>query len=197
MTGRPLPRVLLAVLGCSAPVALALLVTYPPMREPEPDWPEPWPEVGVRTTAAVPDGSGDEVAIGQDGALVSRSTRAGQVRWTAALGGGSWLSTAGLYVLPDGGLVAYRFCAAADSGVDVVRFDPTTGSQVWGAHVAGRRVAHSEYGQQVEVVADGGRLRVSVWGSGTFAGRGKVVEDLAADDGRSVHRQQWGPRLED
>jgi hypothetical protein len=89
----------------------------------------------------------------------------------------------GTLILPDGGLLEFRYCATADSGVDLRRLDHQDGNVLWEQAVAPLGVGHSEYQHEVFVWIEGTTLKVVSRGYG-----GTFVERLDLDSGKSLAR---------
>jgi hypothetical protein len=85
--------------------------------------------------------------------------------------------------LPDGGLLEFRYCTIADSGVHLRRYDRQGGCVLWERECARLGVLHSEYEHQVVIQIEGQTAKVTSRGSsGTF------VERLDLASGRSLAR---------
>lgn len=126
-------------------------------------------------------------AVGKDLlALTSRDvvrlSERGEVRWSAPLRHG-FAPAGGFVDLPGGDVVAFLYCAIADSGVEIVRLDPASGAKVWAATCESLRVTHSGYNHVAEVGLTGRELQVTSGGSG-----GTFIEVLDADTGRQLKR---------
>jgi outer membrane protein assembly factor BamB len=93
----------------------------------------------------------------------------GKARWAAPFEQHQWIAGGGLVELKGGDLLAFRYGCIRDSGVDLLRLNPTTGKAVWRAWCAGLGVGHSEYSHHATVAVEGETLRVTSRGSdGTF-----------------------------
>jgi outer membrane protein assembly factor BamB len=116
---------------------------------------------------------------------VVRLADAGGVKWSVPFRHREWIAGGGFVPLPDGGVVAFLYGRINDSGVQLLRFDPDNGRQLWKTYCDRVGVAHSEYYHRAIVKSVGDHLRVTSRGSyGTF------VEVLNWRDGRSVGRDQ-------
>lgn len=115
---------------------------------------------------------------------VCRLSVTGKIEWTVPFPRYEWLARGEFVPLPGGGMVAFVNCAISDSGVQVLRFDPVRGGQVWTASCRGLGVEHSGYNHTAHAERGGSFLRVTSRGSsGTFE------ECLELATGRSVARE--------
>ena len=114
---------------------------------------------------------------------VVRVTEKGQISWSIPFGHHQWIAGGDLLDLPDGDVIANRFGRISDSGVSLIRFDPSTGKEKWKNHCRALGVFHSEYGHNAIVAIEADRVRVTSEGSyGTF------VEILDLKTGRQLER---------
>jgi outer membrane protein assembly factor BamB len=95
------------------------------------------------------------------------------------------MADGGLLELADGDLLAFLYGGIWDSGVQVFRFEPGTGRQVWRAYCQSLGVSHSAYSHRATVVVEGERVKVTSRGSG-----GTFVELLELATGQQVGRTQ-------
>jgi outer membrane protein assembly factor BamB len=110
-----------------------------------------------------------------------------KVAWTVLFEYHQWIAGGGLADVPGGDVIAYRFGYIRDSGVDLIRFDPSTGKEKWKIHCQGLRVRHSEYYHTADVAIEGQKVRVTSNGSyGTF------IEILELKTGRQLERTSKG-----
>lgn len=106
-------------------------------------------------------------------------------RWAVRFQGPAWIAGGELRVLPGGDLLASLYGRIADTGVQVVRLNPTTGKQVWQVHCPGLGVTHSKYRHEATMAVEGGQVKVTSRGSsGTF------VEVLDLGSGRQLKRSE-------
>jgi hypothetical protein len=104
--------------------------------------------------------------------------------WSAPFESPEWIAGGGILEAPGGDLLAFVYCRIANSGVQVMRLDPTTGEvrwQVWCGGLPG--VMHSKYGHDATAEWVGDRLRVISLGSA-----GAFVELLEGRTGERVRR---------
>jgi outer membrane protein assembly factor BamB len=89
----------------------------------------------------------------------------------------------GFVSLPGGDLVAFLYGQISDSGVQVMRIDPSNGKVAWLRYCSGLRVLHYKYKHQATVTLEEGQVKVNSVGSyGTF------VEYLDLGTGRQLKR---------
>ncbi len=106
------------------------------------------------------------------------------VRWSVPIQYADWLTCGGLVPLTTGGVVAFHYCCIADSGVQVLCFDPSQGTVLWSTYCKALGVSHSAYQHEATVKQLDDQLRVTSRGSyGTF------IETLDASTGRLVSRE--------
>jgi outer membrane protein assembly factor BamB len=115
--------------------------------------------------------SGDVVRLAQDG----------KVRWTVAFDH-QWIAGGGLIEVADD-LVAFLYGRISDSGVQVIRFTPSTGRVTWRTACRGLGVEHSEYQHRATVALVENQLRVASRASG-----GASDEVLDVKTGRQLKR---------
>ena len=85
--------------------------------------------------------------------------------------------------LPSGDSVVFHFHRIADSGVNVIRFDPSSGNEKWTTFLHGLGVMHSQYLHSAKITVEDDKIRVTSEGSsGTF------VEILDLKTGRQLNR---------
>jgi hypothetical protein len=105
------------------------------------------------------------------------------IRWAIAFEQHQWLAGGDLAELPGGDLLAFRHGCINDSGVDLIRLNPSAGKVVWKSHCAGLGVGHSAYEHKAQVAIERRKLRVTSQGSyGTF------VEWLDLGSGQHLER---------
>jgi hypothetical protein len=105
--------------------------------------------------------------------------------WTVSFPDPEWLAGGGLLPLPNGDLIGFLHGRISDTGVQVVRLDPSTGKVVWQVQCRGLGVAHSEYCHQATVTVDENSVHVTSKGAaGTF------VEILDLATGKQLERKQ-------
>jgi outer membrane protein assembly factor BamB len=125
--------------------------------------------------------------LGQGGVVltsreVMRLSPDGGCRWTAPLE--HWgLTRGGLVKVGGGGLVAYLYCPASDSGVQLVRFNAATGKVEWRARCAPLGVDLPKYWHGVGIAVKGERLRVISEAEG-----GTFFEELDLKTGKQLIR---------
>jgi outer membrane protein assembly factor BamB len=85
------------------------------------------------------------------GAEVIRLTAKGEVEWSTPFERGTSMPGGGFVPVNGGQMMAYLYSPSADSGVEVLRFDPVRGDKVWEAYCPGLGVAHSIYNHSAEV----------------------------------------------
>jgi outer membrane protein assembly factor BamB len=117
--------------------------------------------------------SRDVVALGPDG----------RTRWAVPFEERQWVAGGGLEELPSGDLLAFLFGCISDSGVQVIRLNPTTGKAAWQVRCAPLGVTHSEYEHGAEVKVKGQRVKVTSRGSD-----GRFVEVLDLKSGQQLKR---------
>jgi len=93
----------------------------------------------------------------------------------------------GLLKLPGGDGLAYGYCGIADSGVDLLRFDPRGGQERWRTSCAELGVSHSKYRHEARARVSGHRLLVVSVGSS-----GKFAELIDPETGGKIHRREDG-----
>jgi outer membrane protein assembly factor BamB len=107
----------------------------------------------------------------------------GTVRWAVPFRSHEWIAGGGLVELPDGDVVAFRYGCISDSGVDVVRIEPSGGKAVWQAYCDRLGVGHSKYFHEANVVVKGGKVQVTSRASG-----GTFIEELDLRSGKRLSR---------
>jgi len=122
---------------------------------------------------------------------VTLTSDEGKIAWSLPFSDPQWIADGGLLRLPDGDWMAFIFCQIANSGVEVIRFNPDTGRKMWETDCAPLpNVTHSKYEHTATVTMRGSRVTVNSQGSaGTF------VEVLSAATGTQISRQvtyRWG-----
>jgi outer membrane protein assembly factor BamB len=118
---------------------------------------------------------------------VVRVTAKDKVAWTLPFDHHQWIAGGQLIDLADGDAIAFQFGRISDSGVSLIRFNPTNGKEKWRLHCGGLGVSHSEYSHTATVAIEGEKLRVTSEGSsGTF------VEILDLKTGRQLERTSKG-----
>jgi hypothetical protein len=111
-----------------------------------------------------------------------------QVLWTLSFPRRVSPAGGGLIRISNGDLIAFLFDQMADSGVYIVRLDPSAGNAIWWARCAPLGVIHSEYEHRAEVTIGATFVRVtSKSSSGTF------IELLDAATGRQLERNRLPP----
>jgi outer membrane protein assembly factor BamB len=114
---------------------------------------------------------------------VSRLTAQDEVVWSVSYPYPQVLADGGLLRLANGDLIGFLYCTISDTGVQLLRLDPTTGKVVWQARCEGLGVTHSEYKHRANVVVEGNKVRVTSKGAaGTF------VEILDSASGKLLER---------
>jgi outer membrane protein assembly factor BamB len=93
--------------------------------------------------------------------------------------------TGGITRLAGGQLLVYRYGTTMDSGVQVIRLDPTDGRAVWTTWCAPLGVGHSEYDHTAKVEIKGDQVRVKSRGDG-----GRFVEVLDLNTGKRMDRAE-------
>ncbi len=119
---------------------------------------------------------------------VIRMTPAGKEVWSIPFNNPDAISSGSLVELPGGGMVCHRFGPISDSGVEVMRFDPSAGKKVWVASCPPLGVTHSKYHHQATAAVDGDRLHVTSRGSS-----GSFVEVLDLKTGKRIERSPRKP----
>jgi outer membrane protein assembly factor BamB len=110
----------------------------------------------------------------------------GKPGWFVAFGSYQWIAGGDLVPLPGGDQVAFVYCEIANSGVELIRFNPGNGELIWRANCPPLpNVVHSGYSHRAGVVRYDGRLRVESIGSA-----GRFVEDLDERTGKSLDRTE-------
>ena len=112
---------------------------------------------------------------------VVRLSPAGKPRWRTPLGG---IRGGGL-VEVEKDVVAFLYCPASDSGVDVLRLNATSGRVVWQSRCDSLGVDHCEYYHDAAVTVAGGRLLVTSQGA-----YGRFVEELNLKTGKRLRRTE-------
>jgi outer membrane protein assembly factor BamB len=138
----------------------------------------------------------DAHGIGNDRVfLTSRGImRVGATTWSIQVGHNATYSPGvggALRYLPDGDIIAFWYCGASDTGVEVVRFNPETGSTLWQTRCAGLGVTHSAYRHWAEVETRETTARITSRGDG-----GTFFEILDLQTGRQLTRERcrsWLP----
>jgi outer membrane protein assembly factor BamB len=113
---------------------------------------------------------------------VVRVTAKDKVAWTIPFDRHQWIAGGELIDLPDGDVIVFRFGCINDSGVSVIRFDPSNGKEKWKANCRPLGVSHSKYCHAANVSIAGEKLRVTSKGSSTF------VEILDLKTGSQIQR---------
>jgi hypothetical protein len=116
---------------------------------------------------------------------VRRVSPEGRTVWSAQFESWEWIAHGALMEAPGGDLLAVLYGGIADSGVQVMRFDPASGEVRWRAWCAPLGVSHSEYQHRATAEWDGGRLQVISRGSA-----GVFVEWLDGETGERLSRGQ-------
>ncbi len=125
---------------------------------------------------------------GEDGVFLTRKnvvrvTSEGKVVWTILFDERQWDEEGTMIDLPSGDSVVFHFHRIADSGVNVIRFDPSSGNEKWTTFCAGLGVMHSQYLHSAKITVEDDKIRVTSEGSsGTF------VEILDLKTGRQLNR---------
>jgi hypothetical protein len=110
---------------------------------------------------------------------ICRHATKDKVVWTIPFPYREWPAGGGLFLVPNGDVIAFLFSKISDSGVQVVRVDPLTGGVIWQARCKELGVLHSEYSHRAQVKVNGDTLRVTSQGSaGTFV----EILDLASGE---------------
>jgi outer membrane protein assembly factor BamB len=92
----------------------------------------------------------------------------------------------GMRVLPEGDILAFWYNCISDSGVEIARLNPETGSVTWKHTCEGLGVFHSAYSHWAELETRATTARVTSHGSdGTF------FEILDLESGRLLKRSAW------
>jgi hypothetical protein len=119
---------------------------------------------------------------------IVRVTPKDKIVWTVPFDQHQWIAGGELIDLPGGDVIASQFGRICDSGVSLIRFDPTSGKAKWKAYCQGLHVGHSAYLHSASVTVKGGKLQVTSKGSyGTF------VEMLDLKTGSHLQRTQKKP----
>jgi hypothetical protein len=109
-----------------------------------------------------------------------------KVAWTIPLDDHYWPANGGLVELPGGDMIAFWFGCISDSGVGLVRFDPSSGLSKWQHSCQSLGVCHSKYFHTAHLNVEGKTVRVTSKGSfGTF------VEVVDLQTGRQTDRKKW------
>ncbi len=108
----------------------------------------------------------------------------GPPRWSVPFAYDQLAAGGALVPLAGGDVVAYLYDWIADSGVQILRFDPANGRKKWVTRCPPLGVDHSEYSHRAVVEVDGSRLKVTSVGS-----QGTFVEILDPQTGRSLARR--------
>jgi outer membrane protein assembly factor BamB len=130
---------------------------------------------------------GDRVLLTSRG--VVRLSPQDKILWSVPFGQNEamedWFLCGGLKQLPGGDLLAFRYSPIDDSGVDLIRFTPSSGRVVWRAGCSGLGVEEieSEYDHEAAVVVKGDTVRVS-----SKADEGRFVEVLDLRTGKQLKR---------
>jgi hypothetical protein len=109
-----------------------------------------------------------------------------EVRWSLPFKHAEWIAGGGLTELGDGQVLAFLYGRISDSGVRVIRLDPTNGREVWQVRCDGLGVAHSIYRHEATLTVEPGRVKVTSRASG-----GTFVEVLDLGSGRQVSRKRF------
>jgi outer membrane protein assembly factor BamB len=115
---------------------------------------------------------------------VVRFSARDKVAWTVPFDH-QWIAGGGLIDLRDGDMIAFQFGCICDSGVSLIRFDPTTGKTIWKHHCKGLGVGHSKYLHTARATVEGTKLRITSKASG-----GTFVEVLDLKTGRQLERKK-------
>ena len=107
----------------------------------------------------------------------------GKTRWTTAFERREFCAGGGLVSIPGGDLVAFLYGSIGDTGVHVMRLDPSQGKVAWRGYCEGLGVAHSIYSHHAYVTVEDGQIRVNSQGSS-----GNFVEQLDIETGRQLKR---------
>jgi hypothetical protein len=118
---------------------------------------------------------------------VVRSSPRDKESWTTQFETRGWHGDGGLVEAGGGDVVAFFYCPIADSGVQVMRLNTTTGKTMWQARCAPLGVGHSKYRHHATVTTDGQKLRVTSRGS-----YGMFVEVLDLETGKRLKRTGSG-----
>src|SRR5262249_31064304 len=106
--------------------------------------------------------NGDIVLLtGRD---VFRAGSHGDIRWSFPCDSGEW-AAGGMVRLPDGNLVGYRYCASADTGVELICFTPANGTLVWRSSCKPLVGGNYSYSHHAVVRAEGDQLKLTSRGS--------------------------------
>ncbi len=113
---------------------------------------------------------------------IARVSADRKARWKRALAR-DFGDGGGLIAMPSGDVLAYRFGLSCDSGVEVIRFQPANGTQVWKTRCSGIGIPHSAYRHHATAVIE--RDQVVVRSCGT---NGTFTERLDLKTGRQLRR---------
>jgi outer membrane protein assembly factor BamB len=117
-------------------------------------------------------------------AEVRRVTPDDKTVWSAPFESHNWIAGGSIIEAPGGDRLAFLYCRIANSGVQVMRFDPASGEvrwQTWCGGLSG--VMHSAYRHDATAEWVGERLRVISRGSA-----GAFVEWLDGGTGKRIRR---------
>jgi outer membrane protein assembly factor BamB len=110
----------------------------------------------------------------------------GKIRWSLTFGRPNWVCGGGLISFPGGELLGFRYSMISDSGVDLVRFSPTTGTVRWSAQCESVGKYHSKFTNNASVELDSNTIRVTNQGTGKWIST--IVEVLDLESGRQIKR---------
>jgi outer membrane protein assembly factor BamB len=127
-------------------------------------------------------GKGEDVVLLTSTDVVCLAPSA-KVQWKLAFDDHQWIAGGGLFELPGGDLVAFRYGCINDSGVDILRLTPAAGKMVWKVACTPLGVSHSKYHHSATVSVEGKTLRVT-----SRASSGNFVETLDLETGRQLNR---------
>jgi hypothetical protein len=125
---------------------------------------------------------GNDLVVHTKNDLVRLSAH-GDALWSVQMSDDDWFGGGGLVSMRGGDLLAFRYEPMSDSGVDVVRIEPTAGKTVWKTHCKSLGVDHSKYSHRAKLTIEPTTVRVTSEASG-----GCFFEVLDMRDGRQLSR---------
>jgi outer membrane protein assembly factor BamB len=129
---------------------------------------------------------GSDVIVATDKRIARLGPR-GETRWDLKKIKDTFVGAGGFVTLPGGDMLLFAYGAISDSGVELVRFRPDDGKELYRVQKHGAGVGHSEYEHTAWVRLRNGRLEIVSHGS--YATR---IETASPETGTTLKR--WTPR---
>ncbi len=125
----------------------------------------------------------DENRVFVTGNEVACLSAKGESLWTFKFGPGMFGPGGGAIELPDKSLIAYVYGDIYDSGVSLMRIDPSAGKLMWRAYCEALGVSHNKYSHKASVTIQNQTVQVDSVGS-----HGEFVATLDLDTGKQLSR---------